>query len=561
MYHDPGLRAVAPAVRDADTVIVGSGIAGLAAALALAPRPVTVLTRRVEGGSSWLAQGGVACALGGDDTPLLHAEDTVAVGAGLTDPALAAVLTAEGVERIRGLIASGMRFDPDADGAPALGREAGHRRRRILHANGDGTGRALVRVLLALARQAPSITLAAGVLAWDLLVEAGQVRGVLAHDPARGWTAYRAPRVVLATGGIGQAFLYTTNPPEATGDGLAMAARAGAALADLEFVQFHPTALAVPQAVPGAPPGAPVPLLSEALRGEGAVLRDARGHRFMADEHPDADLAPRDIVARAVWRRRAAGEPVFLDATKALGDRFPARFPTVFAHCRNAGLDPRVDPVPVAPAAHYHMGGILVDAHGRTTVDGLWACGEAASTGVHGGNRLASNSLLEGLVFGHRVAADVARYDAPVAPAPLPRVTVRPALPEVAAGARLVALRRTMYDHVGLVRDGDGLGRAVAALGALQGGLDGWTPGPGEPWPVPAHDVAALAALRNLCLVGRLVAVAAQSRTESRGAHCRRDHPERDPAWQRRQVLYAGTGAPERLAGRPAEILSSPVTA
>jgi L-aspartate oxidase len=543
-------------VRPADTVVVGSGIAGLATALALAPRPVTVLTRTVEGGSSWLAQGGVACALGGDDSPRLHAEDTVAVGAGLTDPALAALLTAEGVERIRGLIAAGMRFDAGADGAPALGREAGHRRRRILHAGGDGTGRALVRTLLALVRQAPSITLVEGALAWDLLVEDGRVRGVLAHDRAGGWTVHRAPRVVLATGGIGQAFLYTTNPPEATGDGLAMAGRAGAALADLEFVQFHPTALDVPQAAAGAP----VPLLSEALRGEGAVLRDARGRRFMAGEHPDAELAPRDVVARAVWRRRAAGEPVYLDATEAPGERFPARFPTVFAHCRAAGLDPRVDPVPVAPAAHYHMGGILVDDRGRSTLDGLWACGEAASTGVHGGNRLASNSLLEGLVFGHRVAADVAAYAAPAGPAPVPPLVVQPGPPEVAAAARLAGLRRTLYDHVGLVRDGDGLGRAVAALGALHDELDGWARVPGGPVPVPAHDAAALAVLRNLCLVGHTVALAAQARTESRGAHWRRDFPLTDPAWQRRQVLHAPQAAGQRTAATPAAALA-PATA
>ncbi|MCA8933009.1 MAG: L-aspartate oxidase [Rhodospirillaceae bacterium] len=534
MYQDRVLRPARPEIVDAPRVIVGSGIAGLSAALAMAPEPVVVLTGAAKGGASWLAQGGVACALGAGDSPRLHAEDTVAVGAGLTDPDLAALLTAEGVERIRDVIAAGMAFDRGSDGAPALGLEAGHRHHRIVHADGDGTGRVLMTMLLAAARRTPSITLAEGVRAWDLLVADGRVHGLLAFDAAGRWIVYRTAQVVLATGGVGQVYSHTTNPPGATGDGLAMAARAGAALADLEFLQFHPTALAAP----GAPAGAPLPLLTEALRGHGAVLRDATGHRFMPDEHPDAELAPRDVVARAVWRHRQATGAVVLDATAAVGERFPTRFPTAYTLCRAAGLDPRVEPIPVTPAAHYHMGGVLVDANGRTTVAGLWACGEVASTGVHGGNRLASNSLLEGLVFGHRVAADLAAHGTSAPAGNLPAVVLRPT--GVACDSRLAALRKTMYDHVGLVRDGAGLGRALAMLETLSAELEMWPAASGELLPVPVEGAAELARLRNLCLVGRLIATAAERRTESRGAHLRSDYPGADPAWQRRQILFAG---------------------
>ncbi|MCB9958827.1 MAG: L-aspartate oxidase [Rhodospirillaceae bacterium] len=553
MYQDRVLRPARPEIVDAPRVIVGSGIAGLSAALALAPQPVVVLTGAARGGASWLAQGGVACALGPDDTPRLHAEDTVAVGAGLTDPALARLLTAEGVERIGEVIAAGMAFDRSADGALALGLEAGHRRHRIVHADGDGTGRALMTLMLEAARRTPSITLAEGVRAWDLLVADERVQGLLAVDAVGRWIVYRTAQVVLATGGIGQVYSHTTNPPGATGDGLAMAARAGAALADLEFVQFHPTALAAP----GAPAGAPLPLLTEALRGHGAVLRDAAGHRFMPDEHPDAELAPRDVVARAVWRHRRATGAVVLDATEAVGDRFPTRFPTAYTLCRAAGLDPRVEPIPVTPAAHYHMGGVLVDADGRTTLAGLWACGEVASTGVHGGNRLASNSLLEGLVFGHRVAADLAQHGAEPPASGLPTVVLRPAVGAI--DGRLAALRKTMYDHVGLERDGAGLGRALAMLDALQSETEMWPAAAGDLLPVPADGAAEVARLRNLSLVGRLIATAAERRSESRGAHLRSDHPGADPAWQHRQILYAGalTGG----VGASPAILSSTVAA
>jgi L-aspartate oxidase len=412
-------------VRVSDVLIVGTGAAGLAAALGCAGRQVTVLTktRLGEGGSSAWAQGGVAAALGTDDSPALHAADTLAVAGGLGDARRVDLLTTEGPARMAELVRLGAAFDR-ADGAPdndrgpaadraagtpfALGREAAHSRRRILHAGGDATGRELVRALTDAVRRAPNVRVEEECFAVDLVVEpaarqgGSRVAGLLALDRDGRRVLHLAGATVLATGGSGQLYLHTTNPPEVTADGLAMAARAGARLADLEFVQFHPTALAVAG-------GGRLPLLTEALRGEGAVLVDGAGRRFMLEEHPLAELAPRDVVARAIHRRLAAGEGVFLDARVAIGDRFPERFPTVFQAARDAGLDPRREPLPVVPAAHYHMGGVVTDERGRTSLPGLWACGETAATGVHGANRLASNSLLEALVFGARVAGDLAR--------------------------------------------------------------------------------------------------------------------------------------------------------
>ncbi len=394
---------------EADVLVVGAGAAGLTAALGCAsggppassgerwpsmpggaggadgsPRRVLVLTKTRSsgagaGGASVWAQGGVASAVGDDDDPALHAADTLAAGAGLNDAAIVSLLTGDGPRRVRSLLALGARFDRDPGGRLALGREAAHSRRRILHARGDATGAEVVRTLVDAVRREPSIRVVDETFALDLVLEAGVVVGLLALDRDGRRVLYRAPAVVLATGGLGQIFLHTTNPREATADGLAMAARAGARLVDLEFVQFHPTALAVHATAAagtsdvGAAPGAPLPLLTEALRGEGAVLVDDCGVRFMASVHPDRELAPRDVVARAIWARLAEGRRVFLDATRAVGERFPERFPTVFALCRQHGLDPRVEPLPVVPAAHYHMGGVAVDARGRTSLPGLWA--------------------------------------------------------------------------------------------------------------------------------------------------------------------------------------------
>lgn len=506
-----------------DVLVVGSGAAGLTAALGCAPLRVTVLTKAtlISGASAW-AQGGVAAAVGTDDTPALHAADTLAAGAGLCDPRAVGLLTGEGPERVQALLDLGARFDRNATGELSLGREAAHSRRRILHAK-DATGSEIVRALGEAVLQAPEVRVLERAFAMDLLVEDGRVGGVLAIHADGRRVLHVAPAVVLATGGLGQLYLHTTNPREATGDGLAMAARAGARLVDLELVQFHPTALAVETA------GEPMPLLTEALRGEGAILIDDRGFRFMGDEHADRELAPRDVVARAIWRRLMAGRRVFLDARDAVGEEFPERFPTVFELCRQHGLDPRREPLPVAPAAHYHMGGIDVDGQGRSSLPGLWACGEVSSTGVHGANRLASNSLLEALVFGGRVAEDLRAQ----AGRSFPSGRRVPAVFAASAGtprdAELqLAVRRIMWEKVGVVRDARGLTSALDELEALaesQPGIGGEA--------------------RNLLSAGRLVTAAALARRESRGGHYRSDFPLPDPEWQRRIHV---TAAPDGSA-------------
>jgi L-aspartate oxidase len=527
-----------PRINDAGVVIVGSGAAGLTAALALSPHPVTLLTKTagLAGGSSPYAQGGIAAAIGPGDSPGDHAADTVAAGAGITDADMARLLTEGGAERVRTLLAEGVPFDRAADGMPKLGREAAHGRARIVHAGGDATGRFLVQSLADRVLATPSITVETRAFALDLVVRDGRVCGVLAFHADEGWVFHRTGRVVLATGGIGAAWLHTTNPPENTGDGLAMAARAGAELGDLEFMQFHPTALAVDGAA-----GEPMPLLTEALRGAGAVLLDGQGRRFMPDEHPDAELAPRDVVARAVWRHIAAGDVVRLDLRQVLATD-AAHFPTVLDLCAQAGFDPRREPVPVAPAAHYHMGGIATDACGRTSVEGLWACGEAADTGVHGANRLASNSLLEGLVFGDRVARDIlACPNRTLPPLLLPLIPAIPDAPADDVAALVAALRRIMYRHVGLARDGAGLAQALERLDELDTAAVplALEPTAGTPaYDAPGYDaVMRWGELSNLLLAGRLVAHAALERTESRGAHYRSDFPEPAAHWQRRRFV------------------------
>lgn len=536
----PARSSPAPVARRADAIIIGSGIAGLAAALALAPLRTTLITKTqgLAGGSSRLAQGGVAAAIGAGDSPENHAADTVAAGSGLTDEAMARVLAEEGVKRVQELIADGLSFDADESGAPLLGREAAHSHRRILHAGGDATGRTLTEALARRVLQVPGLTVHGDAMALDLVLENGRAIGVLAHHRADGWVLHLAPRIVLATGGIGAAYQYTTNPPVATGDGLAMAARAGARLADLEFVQFHPTSLAIAPAATSDWS----PLLTEALRGEGAQLLDSEGKRFMVLEHPLAELAPRDVVARAVWRRLAAGTQVYLDLRAIFAADGATRFPTAQAACRSVGLDPSRDLIPIAPTAHYHMGGIATDGDGRTSIPGLWACGEVAATGVHGANRLASNSLLEALVFGARAAEDMKRMAVPVdAAAPavsVPHFTVAPAdVPMLRA-----ELRRLMYEKVGLQRDARPLQQGIVQFAAMADRLADLERQPGEPG---SHaDIVQWAELRNLVLVGRLIAHAALRRQESRGAHYRIDFPETSPQWLQRQAISIADLAP-----------------
>ena len=525
-------REQADEIVDAGVVVIGSGVAGLAAALSLSPRPVTLITKGpfARGGSSPWAQGGIAAAVADGDAPGLHALDTMEAGAGLCDRRAVDILTGEGPTRVRRLIEIGARFDRRPDGALALGREGAHSRRRILHAGGDQTGAEMVRALAAAVEADDAVTLHEHVFAMDLVRQDERVVGVLCRvGPAAGGEGevarkvlYRASAVILASGGFGRLYAKTTNPKECTGDGLAMAARAGAVLADLEMVQFHPTALAVDV------PGGTLPLVTEALRGEGAHLVDETGFRFMPAIHPDAELAPRDVVARAIWERRNAGHEVYLVARKVVGDAFPTRFPTVYDHCRNHGIDPRREPIPVTPAAHYAMAGVQCDDNGRTSLDGFWVAGEVSATGVHGANRLASNSLLEGLVYGHRVALDVVTRTPVVAAAQANlayHAVIRrdEAVPDAAVQDDV---RRLMWEKVALVRDGNGL---AAALGRL------------ESWATVDRDPDETV---NLWTVARLVTAAALARCESRGSHFRSDYPEADEVWRRRLLwTYRSAGA------------------
>ncbi|CAH2396988.1 L-aspartate oxidase [Mesorhizobium ventifaucium] len=472
-------------------VIIGAGVAGLMTALLLAPEPVVLLSNAGlgTGACSELAQGGLAASVGGEDSPELHLCDTLAAGDGLCDVTTVRRTVRAAPEAIRTLERFGVAFDRRADGALRLGLEAAHSQRRIVHAAGDATGRELVRALIAAARRTASITILENVEARRLVVEDGAIIAVVAAR-CTGAIALPTRRAVLATGGIGGLFSDTTNPPGSCGQGLALAACAGAEFADLEFVQFHPTALEGPRR--------PMPLVSEAVRGEGAVLVDEHGERFLA-ETPGGELAPRDVVARAVWHQLAAGRRVFLDARQCLGLRFDKRFPAIADLCRQAGIDPATDPIPVRPAAHYHMGGVAVDAAGRSSIEGLWACGEVACTGLHGANRLASNSLIEAAVTASWVAESVAN----VSHTRRPRVCSAfvPRRPDASG------IRPIVSAALGIIRDGETLRDGVATL-----------------LPIAAHDGAA----SDPALVALMIAIAALRREESRGSHCRSDFPGRD---------------------------------
>jgi L-aspartate oxidase len=508
----------------ADVVVVGSGIAGLTAALRSrsAGRVVLVTKSLLDAGSTRWAQGGIAAALAADDSPAAHYDDTLSAGAGLCDPAAVRVLVDEGPDRVRELGALGAAFDRDPDGVLELTREGGHLHRRIVHAGGDATGAEVERALIAAVVAANDIEVIEHALALDLLLDAtGAACGITLHvlgEGARdGVGALRARAVVLAAGGLGQVYASTTNPAVSTGDGLGLAMRAGAAIADLEFVQFHPTALWTGAGVTGRQP-----LVTEALRGEGAVLVDARGEGVMTGVHPLGDLAPRDVVAKQMSRLMAAQgvDHLFLDARALGADLLRRRFPTLLANCAEIGVDPIVEPVPVAPAAHYASGGVRTDIDGGTTVRGLYACGEVACTGVHGANRLASNSLLEGLVFATRIGARLATgLPNPGEPSDGVAASAAWSLDDAARPE----LQRAMTDGAGVLRNADGLGAAAKTLDVLterrttQVGPESWE-------------------TTNLASVATALTAAAVRREETRGCHWREDYPATEARWRVRLV-------------------------
>ena len=505
-------------------LILGAGVAGLFTALKLSPFPSLVLagSRPGTSGSSAWAQGGIAAAVGANDSWQAHAADTIEAGAGICDPNIVELVTREAGERIEDLVRFGAPFDRNADGSLALGREAAHSSARIVHVKGDRAGAEVTRTLAERAAADPAITLLEGFHAVELALEDGRVTGLFART-GTGTSArlvlFRAQAVIFATGGLGALFAVTTNPLESRGEGLGMAARAGALIADPEFVQFHPTAIAIGRD--------PAPLATEALRGEGAILVDEHGRRFMPAIHAQAELAPRDVVARAIQREIAGGHKVYLDCRDAVGAEFPARFPTVYAACRSAGIDPVRQPVKVAPAAHYHMGGVASDGRGRSSLEGLWAVGECAATGLHGANRLASNSLLEGLVFGARVAQDVGASVLPRAGRGTP-----PAPEKFAAPAPPHVLRQAMTRLAGLEREATGLGEALGVIHRIERAA--------------GHEPALL----NMTASAKLVAAAALAREESRGGHYRSDYPQTDEIGRRTFLTLAEA---EKIAARNTE--------
>ncbi len=497
-------------------IIVGAGLGALYAALKLAPHPVVMISPEVlgEGASSAWAQGGVAAAMDLADSPESHAEDTVKAGAGTVDPTVADLVTREARDYILDLTTLGTPFDRTDDGGYVLSREAAHSFARVVRVKGDQAGAQIMAALIAQVRETPSIQVLEGTMARDLEVTGGRVTGVViqeADDGRSGPVLLRGAAVLLAGGGSGGLYALTTNPPRIRGQVIGMAARAGALIADAEFVQFHPTAMDVGED--------PAPLATEALRGEGAILINKHGTRFMQAIHPDAELAPRDIVARAIFSEVQAGNRPMLDTRAVLGERIKDMFPSVATYCARNGIDPAKEPIPVAPAAHYHMGGIATDTQGCATLAGLWVCGEASSTGLHGANRLASNGLLEALVYA-RICAEGIAATMPEGSDATPLQISFPdgGTPPVADAVQ--DLRQTMTQYVGVVRDRAGLTKALQKIAALEAAN------------------ANSPSFMNMCATATLIAAGALIREESRGAHERSDFPETTEGPGQRSEMY-----------------------
>ena len=497
----------------ADVVIVGSGAAGLFAALTLAPRRVLVLSEKPLGGvcaSAW-SQGGIAAAVAPDDTTESHVADTLKAGAGITDVDVARTLVEAAPKYIEILAKYGVKFERDENGTYKLSREACHARRRVLKAAaGDGFGAEMMRALVEAVRNTPSIVYVEGVSAERLVrrdgATMGAVQGVLCRRLSDGKpVVYAAPAVLLATGGLGGLFAATSNPLHAIGRGVAMAARAGAVLSDLEFVQFHPTVLDIGED--------PAPLATEALRGEGAYLVNSRGERFMLDYHEAAELAPRDVVSRGIFAQIQKGQKTYLDCRHI----DTAHFPALLQAAGRAGLNPKRDLIPVMPAVHYHMGGVATDLNGRASLHGLWVAGEAAATGLHGANRLASNSLMEAIVMGARAAEDIAAFVAKGQPAPRITLSDLPKLPAADMENERQQLREIMTDLVGVIRNEQGMKDAIREISVIGANAEG-------------RDTKTA----DMALVARMIAACALNRTESRGGHCRADYPMPVKAFQKR---------------------------
>jgi L-aspartate oxidase len=509
------------ASRGGSIVIVGAGLAGLFTALKLSPHPVVLISPVAlgEGTSSGWAQGRIAAAISQGDTPQAHARDTINAGSGIVDEALAHLLASEAPERIDDLLRLGVPFDKDIEGKLQLSREAAHSARRIARVKGDLAGKAIMAAVMAAVRKTPSTHIVEGMSVHALAMDsANHVSGVYMWPTGSLGQGEPltlcAKAVVLASGGVGQLFEVTTNPSAAHGEGVAMAARAGAVIADPEFVQFHPTALNIGRD--------PAPLATEALRGEGAILVNGKGERYMTAVHEDAELTPCDVVARATFREVHSGRGAFLDCREAIGIRFAEKFPGLSEICSEAGIDPVREPIPLAPAAHYHMGGVLTDANGPTTVDGLWACGEVACTGAHGANRLASNSLLETVVFGARIAEDISGL-APHLSLPSLKLLPPPESPAREMDKAAIEdlskhLRRSMTHNVGVVRNGDGLCTALSDISTLSQ----------EELPLAAS---------NWLPTAQFITAAALQRTESRGSQFRSDYPEAIKEWAHHSTL------------------------